>query len=139
MDSPATSKCKWSRSEVIAAIRRWNLLYGQPPAAGEWNPSMAKRLGHTDRVERFYQGRWPNYRTVVKLFGGWNDAILAAGLRPRPRGGRRGQARASVAADVPHSETEELCQLKGIDSEREAVPGLRRPGPWFRRLVVSRS
>lgn len=129
-------RTKWRRSDVIAAIRRWSACYGAPPAAGEWNPSMARRLGHNERVERFYEQRWPNYRTVVKIFGGWNEAIRAAGLEPRPRGGRPGQSRATVVAS--NTETDEVadrCLRKGISSEAEAVPGMSGAASLLQRLI----
>jgi hypothetical protein len=97
---------------------------------------MAKRLGHSERVARFYQQRWPNYRTVIKLFGGWNQAIEASGLKPRPRGGRPGPAKRAEtgAAD----ERAERCRRKGISSEEAVVPGLRRPLPLLQRLSLGR-
>jgi hypothetical protein len=82
-------QARWSKQTVIAAIREWARLYGAPPVAGEWNPSLAKRLGHNERVERFYAGRWPNYRTVVNVLGGWNEAIRAAGFAPRRCGAQQ--------------------------------------------------
>jgi hypothetical protein len=37
-----------------------------------------------DKVERFKSGLWPHLTTVQTHFGGWNDAVRAAGLDPTP-------------------------------------------------------
>lgn len=82
----------WTRDSVIAAIHRWSDLYGQPPAAGDWNLSLARSRGWDIAVRRFRDGRWPCSSTVCEVFGSWNAAIAAAGFEPR-RVGQRGPDR----------------------------------------------
>ena len=50
----------------------------------DWDPSRARRLGHSWRAERFEGENWPTARMVRRQFASFNEAIEAAGLRPRP-------------------------------------------------------
>src|SRR5690349_9406970 len=86
-------RTKWTEEEVIAKIKEWHDLYGDFPAATDWNSSDTRRAArhHAEltrnwltRVRRFESGEWPWTGTVYKLFGGWNKAIEAAGFDPRP-------------------------------------------------------
>jgi len=86
-------RAKWTEEEVIAKIKEWVELYGDIPAATDWNSSDTRRaarhhagLAHDwlERVRRFEGGEYPWTGTVYKLFGGWNKAIEAAGFDPRP-------------------------------------------------------
>ena len=77
----------WERGTVILLIQEFNERYGRPPAASDWNPSLARRIGCIDRAERFKEdGCWPSTNTVRHLFGSWNKGIEAAGFKPRPTG-----------------------------------------------------
>lgn len=72
---------EWNRGEIIAAILYWNIKYGRPPSAADWN--VAERRGnHEARLARFYDGWWPHVNTVRHHFGSWNAAIKAAGFEP---------------------------------------------------------
>jgi hypothetical protein len=78
---------KWTRETVIAAIRRFNMRYGRPPTAPDFNPGMARGLGHGARAERFYSdGDYPHSNTVQYVFGTWSDGLRAAGFRPYAQG-----------------------------------------------------
>jgi hypothetical protein len=94
----------WTRDRIIDAIQRWNDLYGKPPNATDWNPAMARRLGHDERVARFEEGLWPHVNTVQRVFDGWNVAIRAAGLQPTKVSsyGRPGDDPETVMEAVEH-------------------------------------
>lgn len=71
----------WNKQTVIAAIKKWADEYGEPPRATDWNP-------HTPRSdpEKFYSDFYPHVSTVQYVFGSWNEAIRAAGFKPRSQG-----------------------------------------------------
>jgi DNA-binding CsgD family transcriptional regulator len=74
----------WKRAEVIQALRAWAKQEGVAPTSADWTPT----ADATRKWGREYP-RWPSYVTVTTLFGGWNEALAAAGLRPRRRRWRR--------------------------------------------------
>ena len=74
----------WTKKRILEAIQGWTRLYGKPPRATDWNPAQAKCFGHLERVKRFEEGLWPYVNTVSHQFGGWNEAIRAAGFEPTP-------------------------------------------------------
>jgi uncharacterized protein (DUF433 family) len=94
----------WTPPLVVERIRAWVELYGNIPAATDWNPSMARLNGRPDIADRFYaDGCWPHYSTVVARFGSWNAGIEAAGFTPRATGHRdnpRGRRPLAVALAV---------------------------------------
>jgi hypothetical protein len=83
-----------SETEILEAIREWTSRYGEPPAMADWEPSRARRAGHLWRVERYQRGDWPSARSVRNHFGSFSSAVREAGLVPRPRGQRQGEAHA---------------------------------------------
>lgn len=92
-DKPVCGSCKaayyakWDRDGAVTAIQRFVDRYGKAPAAVDFNPALARSLGRPEKSERFYRdGDYPHLTTLNSLFGGWNGAIEAAGLTPRPRG-----------------------------------------------------
>jgi hypothetical protein len=74
----------FSRNEIVAAIREWVEVYGEPPTTCDWEPARARRLGQEWRARRFETGAWPSARMVRGQFSTFNAAIEAAGLTPRP-------------------------------------------------------
>jgi HNH endonuclease len=74
---------RYSRAEVLDAVRRWAHKYGEAPTSVDWEPARARRMGHNWRAERFEDGRWPTVRVVRGHFGTFNDAVRLAGLQPR--------------------------------------------------------
>lgn len=66
---------EWDEEAIIDAIQVWDERYGRPPFSEEW---MAKNDNRPDWV--------PSASTVYRVFGknGWNKAVEAAGLTPRP-------------------------------------------------------
>jgi hypothetical protein len=88
---PAPAVSRFTRDEIITAIRGWNDRYGEPPQVVDWDPSWARRRGEDWRAERFEGGSWPTAAIVRRQFGNMSKALFAAGLRPR-RGPTRGRS-----------------------------------------------
>lgn len=91
---------------LTGEIRRWHRLFGQPPAAFEWNlaavawkqRTYAEGRGsgrHADvavaRIKRAHDehGPWPATNAVVEFFGSWSAGIEAAGFESTGVGKRR--------------------------------------------------
>lgn len=99
---------KWPEARIIACIQDWNEMYGEPPAAPDWGPTIARgQLHDEERANRFEaaEGRWPWFTIVVRRFGSWNAGIVAAGLEPRQSGG--GGSNVCRRRSVTCSESEE--------------------------------
>lgn len=79
---------KWTREGVIAAIQKWNEVYGKPPSATDWNAPTAKKYGRVERDQNLYPAATTIYGPHGP-FNSWSDAIEAAGF-PRPRPLARG-------------------------------------------------
>jgi len=94
---PAPAASRFTREEIIAAIKRWQELYGEPPKVFDWDPSWARRRGEAWRAERFEAGDWPTVAIVRRQFGNMSKALFAAGARPR-RGPTR--ARSHILSDA---------------------------------------
>lgn len=104
---------KWSEEEILAKAREWEQLFGEPPAATDWNPSDSRaairRSLHrasrwSQRVQRFETGEWPWTGSVSKVFGTWNGMIEKAGFEPRP-------ARLSVLPPAPEGGVQAVVEL----------------------------
>ncbi len=90
------TRTRWTRERLVEAIQDFAARYGRPPSAPDWNPSHTRRMGQTERAERFYvDGCWPHLATVQSVFGSWSAAIRAAGFPSNPVGRPR-----SVTANV---------------------------------------
>lgn len=61
----------WGEQDIIDAIQRWVRVHGAPPTVSNWR----------NRGEW-----WPGHTTVIQRFDTWNDAMIAAGCKPRNRG-----------------------------------------------------
>ena len=88
---PAPAASRFTRDEIISAIRRWQEQYGEPPTVFDWDPTWARRRGEDWRAERFEAGEWPTVAIVRRQFGNLSKALFAADARPR-RGPTRGRA-----------------------------------------------
>lgn len=64
----------WDQESTIAAIHLWVEENGEIPRADQWLRGSATH---------------PGYGRVVALFGNWREMVLAAGLEPRKKGGKR--------------------------------------------------
>jgi hypothetical protein len=56
----------WSSEQVIDALKHWSREHGRPPTCSDWR--------HTSHDH-------PGSRAVADLFGSWQTALIAAGLR----------------------------------------------------------
>jgi hypothetical protein len=65
---------RWSKDEVIAAVRKWIRLEGRAPTSGDWRPT---RFGGAARWEAEF-GDWPPASVGRIVFGGWNKLLEAA-------------------------------------------------------------
>ena len=101
-----------SPEDILAAIQRWDCLYGEPPAMSDWAPARARRLGHEWRVQRYFAGDWPHLTTVLKQFGTFGAAIEAAGLEPRLRG-RHVRGDCGIHPDTQASISTQLAAAEG--------------------------
>jgi hypothetical protein len=86
----------WTKGRIIAAIKAWAEIHGEPPTASEWNPKDRLAPAWTRKRKAETPGRWPALRVVQGAFGSWATAIETAGY-PRPR---RGPRRSSTLAEV---------------------------------------
>ena len=59
----------WRPPEIIHALRAWTEIHGYAPHTHHWSKASPEH---------------PNFSTVIDRFGGWNNAITAAGLTPTP-------------------------------------------------------
>jgi hypothetical protein len=57
----------WTRETCLAAVRAFHELHGYQPVSREGGG-----------------GELPTWDTALRLFGGWNAMITAAGFRPYP-------------------------------------------------------
>ena len=80
---PAPAQSRYSREQIVAAVREWVERYGEPPTVFDWDPSWARRRGQAWRAERFQAGSWPTISIVRRQFGNMSKALYAAGVRPR--------------------------------------------------------
>jgi hypothetical protein len=68
----------WTRDQIVAAIQAWAERTGQPPTANEWRQQRPSR---------------PTTRRVIRVFGSWNAAIVAAGFIARRQGNQPSRTR----------------------------------------------
>ena len=61
----------WTDRAVLKAIRAWRKEHGAPPRMEDWRAAGPGR---------------PTTTTVVRMFGSWNAAMVAAKVKPRPQG-----------------------------------------------------
>jgi hypothetical protein len=67
---------RYTREDVLAAIRGFEVRYGRLPDSIDWNPTSARINGRIADVERFYaDGCWPHTSTARALFGSWRAAV----------------------------------------------------------------
>lgn len=64
---------KWTRENIIAAIRVWAEEHGSPPTSVQWNTGITPRNGDYS---------YPGTPTIQNMFGSWAEGIRAAGFKP---------------------------------------------------------
>ncbi len=67
---------RWSKEEVVGAVRKWVRLEGRAPTTLDWRPV---RFGGAERWEADFPA-WPPASVGHLMFGGWNRLLEAAGV-----------------------------------------------------------
>jgi hypothetical protein len=67
---------RWTREEVMTAVRRWIDLEGRAPTTADWRP---RRHGGAERWDEEF-GDWPPSSVGRIVFGGWGALLEAAGV-----------------------------------------------------------
>jgi hypothetical protein len=119
--APKGRKNKWTKEAVIEAMQEWDLMHGRPPLITEW-----------DKREKI-PGWCPTVSSVYKLFGkgGWNKAIEAAGLTPRPAHfpdwvvQDHAYGKTPMSAEARQRQSEERSALYASDPDAPMFTGLK--------------
>lgn len=88
---------RWSRSEVIDAVRSWVKLEGQPPTMVDWRPESKGRAA--DRWRRDFP-RWPPSSVGHLYFGSWADMLETAGFAPNKHYWTKAEILGAIRAHV---------------------------------------
>lgn len=64
---------KWTKRQALAAIRDYGAEHGSVPSSEAWQNSS------------YEPDSRPSAATIIRLFGSWKEAVIAAGLVPAPR------------------------------------------------------
>jgi hypothetical protein len=72
---------RWSRSAILAALRDWVELTGQPPRRQEWSGERHGRVTEGQRRWMRDHPRWPSSSCVTRRFGAESAALEQAGCR----------------------------------------------------------
>ena len=108
----------WSREEIVAALRESAQRHGKLPRASDWTrTSLPGELAH------------PSWATVVDHFGGWDEALRAAGFEPPPRSPRSWSA-AEIIASIKAFAEREGEPPKKTDWKHLPASGPPRPNAW---------
>ena len=87
---------KHTRQSAINCALLWYKRYGYTPAATDWSPAQAKKVGQIERAERFLAFRAefeaPLTSVVLGLFPSWSEFIRQTEL-PAPLAGPAGHGR----------------------------------------------
>jgi AraC-like DNA-binding protein len=78
---PGAIERKWTPELVLGAMLDWLNRYGRLPSSYDWSCTHAKRRGGV-ALKRLGDGQWPSASVVGQLFGTWQVAREAAGIRP---------------------------------------------------------
>lgn len=65
---------KWTRRQIISAIRKWVKEHGEVPYYSDWNYPNGRGV--------------PSAASLARRFGSFSEAIRAAGFEPRAKAGR---------------------------------------------------
>lgn len=120
---------KWTEQAVIEALQTWARLYGKPPTSTDFNVAHPQHKG--ERAERWASGDYPHLSTVTDMFGGWNAALQAVGLKTQAAYGYRGlseeaqtKTRALFEEGLPIAEIARRCGV----TQNAIVGRLKRLG-----------
>jgi hypothetical protein len=62
---------RWTPETIVYAMGLWARRHSRAPFMSEWDQAGENH---------------PSRQTVSRVFGSWNEAMVAAGFNPRPRG-----------------------------------------------------
>jgi AraC-like DNA-binding protein len=65
---PGAIERRWTREEVLAAMRAWRALYGRLPSSYDWSSTHARGRGG-EAMRRLRAGDWPSASVVGAVFG----------------------------------------------------------------------
>lgn len=69
---------RWSDEQLLAAVRKWQGLTGEPPILADWSPAHAPS-GHEGAARYLAQrGAWPSASAVIRRFGSLDAAVKRA-------------------------------------------------------------
>lgn len=122
----------WTKERVIGCIQEWAALRGDPPRIKDWK-----------RTQYPY---FPSAYTVIDRFGGFGNALEAAGFQRRPTGRpsqkvtKREFLHLAHAADVPYDVVSESMSDRSGSAWRKtaAIEALRNaPASPLRDLTYA--
>lgn len=67
------------RARIIVAMRGWHEHFGESPTCTEWSAHSSHSANERNEARR-EETPWVHAGTVTKAFGGWDEALRAAGL-----------------------------------------------------------
>jgi AraC-like DNA-binding protein len=70
---PGAITQRWTREQVLDAMRAWRARFGRWPSSYDWSRTHARRRGG-EALTRLAEGDWPGSATVTDLFGTWAAA-----------------------------------------------------------------
>ncbi|MGO9751256.1 MAG: hypothetical protein ACLP8S_06880 [Solirubrobacteraceae bacterium] len=74
---PGAIERRWTREQVLGAMREWRARYGCLPSSYDWSRTHARRRGG-DALERLREGDWASASVVTEICGTWAEARTAA-------------------------------------------------------------
>ena len=119
---------KYSDEDCLQALRDWATEHdGKPPSIRDWNAAR----------------RTPNWQTIAKHLGSWNDAIAAAGFEPNTRNNweqrgsqATGKAHAIGSGERAHPWASAIQKMLDDAGEELEVRFRHELEPWQMELVA---
>lgn len=124
-------RARLTAPEILAAIRRWNDLYGEPPCMADWDPYRARTTGQEWRIARYDGGDWPSAKSVRNHFGRLSEAVAAAGLVPRHQGQQRPRPELALSNEIQ-------VHLSHLRRAREGSVDFDHVAGAIRELIAAR-
>lgn len=124
-------RARLTAPEILAAIRRWNDLHGEPPCMADWDPYRARVTGQEWRIARYDAGDWPSAKSVRNHFGRLSEAVAAAGLVPRHQGQQRPRPELALSREIQ-------VHLSHLRRAREGSVDFDHVAAAVRELIAAR-
>lgn len=114
---------RWTRAEVVFALRSWSQLHGRPPVYVDWNLATNEH---------------PGSRAVTELFGGWSAALVAARLRTNWDRERIVESLLTWTAEHGHAPTVRDWQSPDSSGRRPTTQRVRTTfGAWSLAIAAA--